>query len=200
MSLARRRVGIVCFCAAALAAVGCADGSVSPVSPSASPAVSSLAATGGGTVASASFPRSGALNVTKECSDYHGQAGEICTITSSNLDAIEVGSRVVYARAADFVTFTLDSDVVLDPPGPGNNVAFGHCHLSLVTGIGLCTFSGGTGKFTHFASSARPTESASTASDCPVLFELLGEPLGRGHRSHSSVAVRHGSDGRTSMM
>jgi hypothetical protein len=29
----------------------------------------------------------------------------------------------------------------------------------------------------------------------PVLFELLGEPLGRGHRSHSSVAVRHGSDG-----
>jgi hypothetical protein len=29
MSLARRRVVIVCFCAAALAAVGCADGSVS---------------------------------------------------------------------------------------------------------------------------------------------------------------------------
>jgi hypothetical protein len=25
---------------------------------------------------------------------------------------------------------------------------------------------------------------------------LLGEPLGCGHRSHSSVAVRHGSDGR----
>ncbi len=30
----------------------------------------------------------------------------------------------------------------------------------------------------------------------PVLFELLGEPLRCGHRSHSSVAVRHGSDGR----
>ena len=30
----------------------------------------------------------------------------------------------------------------------------------------------------------------------PVLFELLGEPFRCGHRSHSSVAVRHGSDGR----
>ena len=146
MSPATERVVIACFCAAALAAVGCAGGSVNPVSPSASAAVSSLAAT-------PSFPRSGELHVTKECSDYHGQAGEICTITSSNLDAIEVGSRVVYARAADFGTFTLDSDVVLDLPGPGNNVAFGHCHLNLVTGIGLCTFSGGTGKFTHFDAS-----------------------------------------------
>jgi hypothetical protein len=30
----------------------------------------------------------------------------------------------------------------------------------------------------------------------PVLFELFGEPLRCGHRSHSSIAVRHGSDGR----
>ena len=146
MRLATQRVVIACFCALALAAVGCADGSANPVSPSASPAVSSLAAT-------ASFPRSGALHVSKECSAYHGQAGEICTITSSSLDAIEVGSRVFYAQAADLGTLTLDSDVVLDLPGAGNNVAFGHCHLNLVTGIGLCTFSGGTGKFTHFDAS-----------------------------------------------
>jgi hypothetical protein len=146
MSPATERVVIACVCAAVLAAAGCAGGSVNPVSPSASPAVSSLAMT-------PSFPRSGELHVTKECSAYAGQAGDVCTITSSNLDAIEVGSRVVYARAADFVTFTLDSDVVLDSPGPGNNVAFGHCHLNLVTGIGLCTFSGGTGKFTHFDAS-----------------------------------------------
>jgi polyisoprenoid-binding protein YceI len=147
MRLATQRVVLACFGAAALAGVGCADGSVNPISPSASLS---------GTVASrvsASFPRSGELHVTKECSDYHGLAGEICTITSSNLDAIEVGSRVVYARAADFGTFTLDSDVVLDPPGPGNNVAFGHCHLNLVTGIGLCKFSGVTGTFTHFDAS-----------------------------------------------
>ena len=156
MSPATQRVVIACFGAAALAAVGCANGTVNPVSPSASPAVSSLAATGSGTVASlasASFPRSGDLHVTKECSAYHGQAGEVCTITSSNLDAIEAGSRVVYAQAADFGTFTLDSDVVLDPPGPGNNTASGHCRLNLVTGIGRCTFSGGTGTFTHFDAS-----------------------------------------------
>ena len=147
MSPATQRVVFACFCAAALAPVGCADGSVNPVSPG-----TSSPGTGASRV-SASFPRSGALDVTKECSKYHGLAGEICTITSSNLDAIEVGSRVVYAKAADFATFTLDSDVVLDVPGPGNNVAFGHCHLNLVTGIGLCTFSGGTGKFTHFDAS-----------------------------------------------
>ena len=157
MSPATPRVVVACICAAALAAVGCADGSVNPVSPSARPAVSSLAATGSGTVASpvsASFPRSGELHVTKECSTWAGQAGDVCTITSSNLDAIEVGSRVVYAQAADFLTLTLDSDVVLDPPGPGNNVASGHCHLNLETGLGLCTFSGGTGKFTSFQARA----------------------------------------------
>ena len=41
------------------------------------------------------------------------------------------------------------SDVVLDTPGPGNNKAFGNCSLSL----GVCTFSGGTGKFTGFDAS-----------------------------------------------
>ena len=147
MRLATQRVVIACFCAAALAAVGCADGSVSPLSPSASPSGTV------GSLASASFPRSGELHVTKECSTWAGRAGDVCTITSSNLKEIEVGSRVVYAQAANFGTFTLDSDVVLDPPGPGNNTASGHCHLNLVTGIGLCTFSGGTGKFTFFNAS-----------------------------------------------
>lgn len=156
MSLAIRRVVSVCFCAAALAAGGCADGSVNPVSPTASPGVSSLATTGAGTVASlsASFPRSGDLHVTKECSEYTGHAGDVCTITSSDVTEIEVGSKIVYAQAANFTTLSLDSDVVLDVPGPGRNTAFGHCHLSFVTGIGLCTFSGGTGKFTHFHASA----------------------------------------------
>jgi hypothetical protein len=96
----------------------------------------------------ASFPRSGALHVTKECSTYTGHAGDICTITSSSLQEIEAGSRVVYA--SDAVGASLDTDVRLDPPGPGNNAAFGHCALSLETGIGVCTFSGGTGKFTQF--------------------------------------------------
>ena len=43
-------------------------------------------------------PRSGALHVTKECSDYHGQVGQFCTITSSNIEQIKPDMRVVYHR------------------------------------------------------------------------------------------------------
>ena len=154
MSLTMQHLAIGCVCAA-LGAAGCAGGSVNPVSPSASPALSSLAAGGSGPVGalvSASFPRSGDLHVTKTCppSTYTGAAGDFCTVTSSNVPEIEVGSRVVYAQAADFSTLSLDSDVLIDVPGPGNNTAFGHCQVNLATGIGLCTFSGGTGKFTQF--------------------------------------------------
>jgi hypothetical protein len=87
--------------------------------------------------------------VTKECSGFTGTAGSFCTITSSNLKAIEVGSRIVYLQPADLGTPS-GSDVVLDTPGPGNNTASGHCALDPATGSGLCTFSGGTGKFTWF--------------------------------------------------
>ena len=94
-------------------------------------------------------PRSGALHVTKECSEYNGLAGAFCTITSSNLNAIKVGSRVVYASAAgDPTPGFLDTDLVID--GPGHNTAYGHVVLDLSTGTGVVTFSGGTGEFTHF--------------------------------------------------
>jgi hypothetical protein len=89
--------------------------------------------------------RSGALHVTKECSQYTRLAGGFCTITSSNLKAIEVGTRVVYAVASG--PTVLNSDVVLDPPGPGHSVAFGHVVLDLATGQGMVTIWGGTGKF-----------------------------------------------------
>ena len=56
----------------------------------------------------------------KECSAYKGLAGDICTITSSNLEEIEVGSKVVYAQAA--VAGSLDTDIVLDA-GDGNTGA-----------------------------------------------------------------------------
>ncbi len=100
---------------------------------------------------SASSPRSGALHVTKECSAYTGLAGSFCTITSSSLRQIPVGSKVIYAEAASATS--LDTDVILDPPGSGNSVAFGHCTLDFSTAEGVCTFSGGTGKFKHFQAS-----------------------------------------------
>ena len=99
---------------------------------------------------SAASPRSGDLHVTKECSEYTGLAGAFCTITSSNLKSIQVGSKVVYASPAGATG--LDTDITLEV-GPGN-AAFGHCQLDFATGLGLCTFSGGIGKFTWFHATA----------------------------------------------
>ena len=98
--------------------------------------------------ATASAARSGDLHATKNCEGFTGNPGSYCLITSSNLRQIEVGSKITYLQPPLLFTAT-GSDVVLDPPQPGNNVAFGHCSLAL----GLCTFSGGTGEFTHFQAS-----------------------------------------------
>lgn len=108
-----------------------------------------------------SSARRSAIHVTKECSAYAGGAGQHCTITSSSLKQIPVGSTVTYERAA--VDGYLDTDVVLATPDRGRHVAFGHCSLSLVTYVGVCTFSGGTGKFRHFR--ARVDVSALTLPD-----------------------------------
>jgi hypothetical protein len=91
-----------------------------------------------------------ALHVTKECSQYTGQIGSYCTITSSNVAAITVGTRVFYAQAAG--PSSLDSDVILYA-GPGNTAA-GHCALDFETGLGLCTFSDGTGTLERFSARA----------------------------------------------
>ena len=86
--------------------------------------------------------------MTKECPDYHGAAGEFCTITSSNLAEIMVDSKVFYDQAAGIPAGMLDSNVVLDA-GNGDR-AVGRCTLDFSTGLGLCTFSDGTGQFTGF--------------------------------------------------
>ena len=137
---------------ALLAAAGCSGrdtaGPTSPATQSSASTERNVVASP--SLASASFPRSGALHMTKECSAYTGQPGSYCTITSSDLEQIDAGSKVVYAGGV--VGGKLDSDLYLDPPGPGNNIAFGHVVLDLTISPakGLVTFSGGTGKFTHF--------------------------------------------------
>ena len=101
MSLATSRVVIACLCAGVLAAVGCAAG---PTSPGASTAVVSLANIEPGTIATSVSPRSGDLHVTKDCDKtYNFQAGDFCTITSSNVAAIPVGSKILYIQAAGIV-------------------------------------------------------------------------------------------------
>jgi hypothetical protein len=114
-------------------------------------------ASAAGTTAS---PRSGELHVTKECSQYNGQAGSFCTILSSNIPQITKGMRVVYRSAADFVTLTLNSDIVLD--GPGNNDASGHVLLNIQTGSGVVTLTGGTGRFSGFHATVAVTYSGGT--------------------------------------
>ena len=96
------------------------------------------------------MPRSGELHVIKECSDYQGLAGDFCTITSSNLDEIGVGSKVVYADAAGETS--LDTDIVLDA-GSGNT-ATGHVVLDVASDKGVVDLSGGTGTFTGFQAHA----------------------------------------------
>ena len=99
----------------------------------------------------------GELHVTKECSEYTGQAGDHCSIAGSDLEAITIGSKVVYAEAAS--GGTLDTDIVLDA-GAGNTAA-GHVVLDLANGTGVVTFAGGTGTLAGFTArvdvSADPT-------------------------------------------
>jgi hypothetical protein len=96
----------------------------------------------------ASSARAGVLKVTKECSQYTGAAGSFCTITYSNLPEIAIGSKVLYSQAAGVPAGLLDSNVVLDA-GNGDR-AVGRCTLDLSTGLGICTFSDGTGQFAGF--------------------------------------------------
>jgi len=107
-----------------------------------------LALSTGVTSVSASSERSRPLHVTKECGEYSGLAGGFCTITSSNLPRIKAGSRVYYDQPAGVPAGMLDSNVVLDA-GNGNR-AVGRCTLDFATGLGLCTFSDGTGRFAGF--------------------------------------------------
>ncbi|MCA1703217.1 MAG: hypothetical protein WD027_03705 [Gaiellales bacterium] len=92
--------------------------------------------------------RSGTLQVTKECSEYTGAAGSFCTIASSNLDAIPVGSKVVYTEAAT-AAGGLDTDIVINTPD--GDTAFGHVVLDGATQTGTVTLSGGTGQFEELA-------------------------------------------------
>ena len=97
---------------------------------------------------SAFSERHGRLHVTKECSAYFGQAGEHCTITSSNLPALPPGSRVYYDQAFGIPAGNLDSNVLLY--ASSGNWAVGRCTLDGNTFVGLCTFSDGVGDFAGF--------------------------------------------------
>jgi hypothetical protein len=103
-------------------------------------AASVLAVTASAQPGSRSNDRNRPFHLTKECSEYAGGIGSYCTVTSSNVAAITVGTRIFYAQAAD--PTSLDSDIILYA-GSGKT-ATGHCALDFETGLGQCTLSGGT--------------------------------------------------------
>lgn len=91
--------------------------------------------------------RTGTLTVDKECppDQYTGKEGSYCTFTSSDLEVAPADSKVTYLQPEDVA-----SDVILEPPGSGDDQAFGRCVLP--DGLnGLCTFNGGTGEFKDFS-------------------------------------------------
>ena len=93
------------------------------------------------------------FHATKDCSGSSGKAGAYCTIRSSNVKAIKVGSKIFYFQP-DTKTHT-DSDMVIYV-GPGT-VATGHCFLDFKTSLGLCTISDGTGTLAGFRLRVRVT-------------------------------------------
>jgi hypothetical protein len=86
--------------------------------------------------------------VTKECSEYTGEAGSFCTIASSNFDAIPVGSRVAYAEAPT-AAGGLDTDIVVNTPS--GHTAYGHVVLDGATQTGTVTLAGGTGQLAELS-------------------------------------------------
>jgi hypothetical protein len=93
------------------------------------------------------------LHVTKDCSGNRGVAGNFCTIRSSNVKALKVGSKIFYLQPGGKTALNSDTAIYA---GPGN-IAAGHCLLRFATGVGLCTFSDGTGTLAGFHARARVT-------------------------------------------
>jgi hypothetical protein len=106
-----------------------------------------------------------AFHGTKDCSGFTGLVGAYCTIRSSNVKAVKVGSKIFYFQVAGKTA--LDSDIVIYV-GRGT-VATGHCFLGSAK-PGLCTISDGTGKLAGFHLRVRVTPDSSI----PKLFHWDG--------------------------
>lgn len=124
-------------------------------------AVALLAAVGFSVTAASSqnqAPRgTKAFHATKDCSGFTGLVGAYCTIRSSNVKALKVGSKIFYFQVASKTA--LDSDTVIYVNR--GSVATGHCLLRFATGVGLCTISDGTGTLAGFHLRVRVTASSS---------------------------------------
>jgi hypothetical protein len=136
-----------------------------------------LSMTTGAAPAAASNAQNGQIHITKDCSAYTGAAGSYCTIHSSNMAEIPVGTRVFYdqpygipAPNGPSSPGMLDSNIVLYA-GFGN-WAVGRCTLNVDGSTGLCTFSDGVGPLAGFSGRVNVTFTP-TAND-PYLYAWDG--------------------------
>jgi hypothetical protein len=106
------------------------------------------------------------FHATKDCSGFSGLVGAYCTIRSSNVKALKVGSKIFYVQEAGKTA--LDSDTVIYVKR--GTVTTGHCYLGHATGVGLCTMSDGTGTLAGFRLRVRVRAS----STIPALFHWDG--------------------------
>jgi hypothetical protein len=97
-----------------------------------------------------------AFHATKDCSGFTGLVGAYCTIRSSNVKALKVGSKIFYVQASGKTA--LDSDTIIYVKR--GSVATGHCFLG-GNGVGLCTMSDGTGTLAGFRLRVRVRASSS---------------------------------------
>ena len=127
------------------------------------------------------------FHLTKTCppSQYQGQIGGYCTVTSSNVAAIAVGTKIFYAQAAG--PTSLDSDVILYV-GPGNT-ATGHCALILrpASGGARCRAEPGGSTASMLVSTSRtsagttgPGTGRTGSATTRTRSRLPGSPAGRG--------------------
>lgn len=86
------------------------------------------------------------LHMTKECPEYTGQAGSFCTITSSNIDAIPAGSKVVYHSAAGEKTIESDLTITFGD----EELVSGHVVFNFESNTGTLTLTGDSGELTGF--------------------------------------------------
>jgi len=101
----------------------------------------------------ATLPTGGELHMAKECSEYTGQAGSFCTIISSNIDAIPVGSTVVYASAAGEKSIESDLTIMFGD----EQLVSGHVVFDLVSNTGNLTLTAETGVLSGFHADALVT-------------------------------------------
>ena len=106
-----------------------------------------------------------AFHGTKDCSGFTGLVGAYCTIRSSNVKELKVGSKIFYVQEAGQTA--LDSDIVIYVKR--GRVATGHCYLG-PDAPGLCTISDGTGALAGFRLRVRVRASSSI----PKLFHWDG--------------------------